>query len=100
MLFLSHCCQGPYPCWESQATSPPQDALQHCADLSTCCGGSSDSNLALILCVLASKVHSYQSYCVFFVGDLSILLYIPQTQSLLSQSCGFNLQLLQLVGRF
>ena len=57
-MFLSHCCQGPYPCWESQATSPPQDALQHCADLSTCCGGSSDSNLVLILCVLASKVHS------------------------------------------
>ena len=100
MLFLSHCCQGPYPCWESQSTSPPQDAFQHCADLWTCCGGSSDSNLVLVLCVLASKVHSYQSWCVFFVGDLSMLLYIAQTQSLLSQSCGFNLQLLQLVGRF
>jgi len=35
-----------------------------------------------------------------FVGALNGLLYIPQTQSLLSWSCGFNLQLVQLVGRF
>ena len=34
---------------------------QHCADLWTCCGGSSDSNLVLFLCVLASNVHSYQN---------------------------------------
>ena len=27
----------------------------------TCSGGSSDSNLVLLLCVLASNVHSYQS---------------------------------------
>ena len=32
-----------------------------CADLWTCCGGSSDSNLVLRLCVLASNVHSYQN---------------------------------------
>ena len=37
------------------------DALQHCADLRTCCGGSSDSNLVLLLCVRASNVHSYQN---------------------------------------
>ena len=37
------------------------DALQHCADLRTCCGGSSDSNLVLLLCVHASNVHSYQN---------------------------------------
>ena len=30
------------------------------ADLWTCCGGSSDSNLALFLYVLASNVHSYK----------------------------------------
>ena len=44
-------------------------ALQHCADLWTCCGGGSDSNLVLRLCVLASNVHSYQNYCVFFCGS-------------------------------
>ena len=37
------------------------DALQHCVALWTCCGGSSDSNLVLLLCVLASNVHSYQN---------------------------------------
>ena len=35
-----------------------------------------------------------------FVGALNDLLCIPQTQSLPSWSCGFNLQLVQLVGRF
>ena len=35
-----------------------------------------------------------------FVGALSGLLYIPQTQSLPSWSCGFNLQLVQMVGGF
>ena len=29
-----------------------------CADLWTCCGGSSDSNLVILLCVLAFNVHS------------------------------------------
>ena len=42
------------------------DSLQHCADLWTCCGGCSNSNLLLLLCVLASNVHSYQNQCVFF----------------------------------
>ena len=48
---------------------PPQDVLQHCADLWTGCGDCSDSNLALLLCVLASNVDSYQSQCVFFCGN-------------------------------
>ena len=69
MFSLSHCCHGPFPLWESQSTSPPQDALQHCAGLWTCCGGSSDSNLVLLLCVLASKAHSYQNQCIFFCGN-------------------------------
>ena len=69
MFFLSHCCWSPFPCWESQSTSPPKDALQHCADIQTCCGGSSDSNLVLLLGVLAYNVHSYQSWCVFLCGS-------------------------------
>ena len=35
--------------------------LQHCTDLWTYYGGGSDSNLVLLLWVLASNVHSYQS---------------------------------------
>ena len=69
MFFLSHCCQSPFPRWESQSTSSPQDDLQHCADLWTCCGCSLDSNLVLRLCVLVSNVNSYQSWCVFFCGS-------------------------------
>ena len=68
MFFLSHCCQSPFPCWESLSTASPYSALQHCTDLWTCCWGSSDSNLVLLLCVLASNVHHYQNYCVFFCG--------------------------------
>ena len=37
--------------------------------LRTCCGGSSNSNLVLLLCVLASNVRSYQNWCVFFCGS-------------------------------
>ena len=32
-----------------------------CANLWTCCGGSSDSSLVLLLCVLAFSVHSCQN---------------------------------------
>ena len=60
-FFLSHCCQSPFPHWESQSASPPQDVFQHCADLWTYCRGSSDSNLVLFACVLASNVHNYQN---------------------------------------
>ena len=39
------------------------------ANLWTGCRGSSDSNLVLLLCVLASSVHSYQNWCIFFCGN-------------------------------
>ena len=67
MFFLSHCCQSSFPSWESQSTSPPQDALQHCSGLWICCGGS--SNMVLLLCFLAPNVHSYQNQCIFFCGS-------------------------------
>ena len=70
MFILSHCCQSSFPRWESQSTPPPQDALQHCAGLWICCGGSSDSNLVLLLCVLVSDVHSCQRQYIFFCGSL------------------------------
>ena len=61
MLFLSHCCQSPFPPWESQSASLSWDALQNSACLWTCCVAISDSNLVLLPCVLASNVHSYQN---------------------------------------
>ena len=45
-------------CYLNLATLPPYDVLQYCAGLWPC---SSDSNLVLLLCVLASNVHSYQN---------------------------------------
>ena len=86
--FSCHCCQSPFPLWESQSTSPLWDALQHCADLWTCRGGRSDSNLVPPLCVLASTAHSCQSQCVSSAGALSVLLHAPQTQRLLADPVG------------
>ena len=76
-FFLIHCCQRPFLRWESQSTSFPQDVLQHCAGLWPFHGSSSDYNLVLHLCVLASQVHSYQSQC-FLLWELSLSFYIFQ----------------------
>ena len=73
MFFSSHCCQSPFARWESQSTSPPWDALQHCAGLWTCCGGSSDSNLVLLLCVVASMCPAIRTSASSLVGALSDL---------------------------
>ena len=82
MFFLSHCYQSPFPRWESESTSPSLDALQDCADLWTCCGGCSDSDLVLLLCVLASHVHRYQNYCAFFCwSSQGPFIYSKDTQS-------------------
>ena len=69
MFFLSHCCQCPFRRWESQFTSPPQVALQHCVGLWTCYEGSLDSNLVLLPCLLASNVHSCQNWHIFLCGS-------------------------------
>ena len=77
MFFLESLLSESFPHWESQSTSPPWDALPHCADLWTCCEDCSNSNLVLLLCVLASSVNGYQNSCISFVGALNDLLYIP-----------------------
>ena len=96
---MSHFYQSPFPCWESQSTSIPR-MRANTADPWTCCGGSSDPNLALLLCVLASSVHSYQNECGFSCGSSQWPLYVPWTQSRPGWSWGFNLHLVQLVGSF
>ena len=99
MFFFGHCCQDPFPCWESQSTSPPEDAFQHCAGLWACCGCTSDSNLVIHLCDLASTVHSSEKECILFCGSPQCP-FIYSTESLPSWSWGFNLQLWRLVRRF
>ena len=56
---------------------PPLDPLQYWAGLWTCCGDSSDSNLVLLLHVLASNVHSYRANLFSFLVTLTVLLCIP-----------------------
>ena len=75
MFFLSHCHQSPFTHWESQSTSPPPDALPHRAGLWTCCGGSSDSDLVLLLCVLASNPQLSELVC-FLLWEFSVAFYI------------------------
>ena len=55
----------------SGSHSPPHLHRMPCNTvlISACCGGSSGSNLVLLLCVLASNVHSYLSQCAFFYGS-------------------------------
>ena len=67
MFFLHHCYRCPFPRWKTQSNSPPQVALQHCVDLWACYEGSLDSNLVLLLCLLASNVHSYQNQHVYLM---------------------------------
>ena len=89
-FILNH--QGPFPSCTSQSISPPLNALHYWACLWTCCVDSSDSNLVLLLRVLASKVHSCHIECVFFCGSsYCLFIYSIGTESA-SWSCGFNLQ--------
>ena len=100
MFFLSHCCQSPFPLWESQSTSPPQDALQHGAGLWTCCGAA-QVLIWSYSCLSLPPVSTAIRTSVFSpVGALSGLLSLPQSQGLSRGSCGFNLQLVHLVGGF
>ena len=96
MFFLSHCCQSPLLCWESQSISPPQDALQHFADLWSCCGAAQSLILSYFCVFLPPMSTAIRTSAFSFAGAFSDLLYIPQTQNLPNRSCGFDLQLVQL----
>ena len=100
MFFLSHCCQS---LSLAGSHSPP-----HLPRM--------PSNTVLVSgpAVEAAQILTWSYSCVFLppmstairastfslVGTLNGLLYISSTQSLLSRSGGFNLQLVQLMGRF
>ena len=51
-------------------------------------------------CVLPPVSTVIRTSTFSFVEALNVLLYIPWTQSLPSWLCGFNLQLVQIMGRF
>ena len=66
--FLESLLSEPFPSLGVRAHLTSLGCPRHCADLWTCCGGSSESDLVLLLCVPASSVHSYQNECVFLCG--------------------------------
>ena len=68
MFFLSHCCQSPFPLRVMVHLTSIGCPLTLCSSLDLL-EGSSDSELVLLLCVLASNVHSYQNWWVFFCGS-------------------------------
>ena len=67
-VFLESLLFESFPSLGAAVHLTSQHALHHGADLWTCCAGSSDSNLVLLLCVFASNVHSYQKQYVFLYG--------------------------------
>ena len=79
--WVAHSSPAVRHCPQPTSTSLGGPPVLSGGGLWTCCGNSLDSNLALLLCVLASNVHSCQSYGVFCVcvcvSILIVLLHIP-----------------------
>ena len=82
MFSLSHCCQSPFPLCESWFPSPPQDTLQHCAHLWTFRRAAQILSWSYSSVFLPPMSTAIRAGGFSFVGALSDLLYIPQTQSL------------------
>ena len=99
MFFLDLSYQHPFCCWESPCTSPPRDALQHCAGLWPCCVGSSDSNLLLLRLFLPPRSTAARAVC-FLLRERSVSFHVFRDTESAPWSSGFNLQLVQQVGRF
>ena len=100
MFFLSHCCQSPSL---AGSHSPPHlpRMLANTVLISGPAVGAAQILVWSYFCVCLPPVSTAIRTSAFsFVGALNVLLCIPQTQSLPSRSCGFNLQLVQLMGRF
>ena len=100
MFFLSHFCQS---LSLSGSHSPPH-LLRMPSNTVLVSGPAVGSAQILIWsysCVFLPPMSTAIRTSAFsFVGVFNVLLYIPQMQSLASWSCGFNLHLVQLVGRF
>ena len=75
-VFLRSQLQFPCPCHEGQFISASLGCPALLGWSLQCCEDSSDSNLALRLCVLASKDHSGQSQGVFLLWELWLSFYV------------------------
>ena len=93
MFFLSHCCQSPFPL--HLLRMPSNTVL-----VSGPAVGAAQILIWSYSCVFLPPMSTAIRTSVFLLWELSMTLYIFQRQSLPSWSCGFNLQLIQLVGGF
>ena len=76
MFLSSHCCQRPFPRWQSQSTPAPQDALQRCAGLWTCCAAAQILIRSYSCAFLPPMSAAIRTSAFSFVGALSGLLYV------------------------
>ena len=72
---------------------------QHCSGLWTCCGAAQTLIWSCCYVLLPQMFTAVRTGVFSLAGALSGLFYTPQAQSLPCWSCGFNLQVVQLVGR-
>ena len=80
MFFLSHCCQSPFPRWESQSTSPPWMPSNNVL-ISGPAVGAAQSLIWSYPCVFLPPMSAAIRTSAFsFVGVLNDLLYIAQTR--------------------
>ena len=98
MFLLSHCCQESFPTLGVKVHLPSLG----CPPTLLISGPAVGTTLIWSYsCVFLPSMSTVISTSAFsFVGALNGFLYIPKTQKLSSWPCGFNLQLVQLVGRF
>ena len=100
MFFLSHCCQNLSLAGNHSPPRLPRKP-SNTVLISGPAVGAAQTLIWSSSCVFLPPVNTAVRTRVFsLAGALRGLSYIPQTQSLPSWSCGFNLQLVQLVGRF
>ena len=75
MFFLSHCCQSPFPPWES--TLPPRMS-SNTVLISEPAVGAAQVLIWSYSCVfLPSMSTAIRTSAFSFVGDLNVLVYIP-----------------------
>ena len=73
MFFLSHCCQSPFPHWESQSSSPLTSLTDPWPVV-----GAAQILICFHSCVFLPPVTSIRTSMFSFVGVLSVFLYIPR----------------------
>ena len=92
-VFLSLCCQSPFPCGSHSPPDLPRMPSDTVLSSGPAVGAAQTIIWSCSWVFLPPLSTAVRASAFSLVGALSGLLHAPQTQSLLSWSCGFNLQL-------